>query len=277
MEFRDLIFKIFAYNLLRYILIAGLAFLVFYVLFKKKWSCKKIQSRFPKTTDYWREFTYSMITIIIFILVALSIFATPLREFTLRYDTISEYGWGYFFFSIITMILIHDTYFYWMHRAMHIPKIFKYVHKVHHLSTNPSPWAAYAFHPIEAIFEACIIFCIVFVIPYHASAIFAFLAFMIVYNVYGHLGFELYPKGFNSTWIGRWVNTSVNHNQHHESFHGNYGLYFLFWDRWLGTIREDYDLAFEESDRKRGTKLELRNGISSTTIDKSNRHSSSFT
>jgi lathosterol oxidase len=69
---------------------------------------------------------------------------------------------------------------------------------------------------------------------------------MIVYNIYGHLGYELYPKGFNKHFIGRWVNTSINHNQHHQYFKGNYGLYFLFWDRMLGTIRADYDEKFEE-------------------------------
>jgi sterol desaturase/sphingolipid hydroxylase (fatty acid hydroxylase superfamily) len=73
---------------------------------------------------------------------------------------------------------------------------------------------------------------------------------MIVYNVYGHLGYELYPKGFHKTRIGRWINTSVNHNQHHQYFTGNYGLYFLFWDRILGTIRSDYDGRFEEATQR---------------------------
>jgi sterol desaturase/sphingolipid hydroxylase (fatty acid hydroxylase superfamily) len=74
---------------------------------------------------------------------------------------------------------------------------------------------------------------------------------MIVYNVYGHLGYELYPKGFNKHWLGRWINTSVNHNQHHQYFTGNYGLYFTFWDRIMGTIRKDYDQRFEEVTNKR--------------------------
>ena len=51
---------------------------------------------------------------------------------------------------------------------------------------------------------------------------------MTVYNAYGHLGFELYPKGFRATWVGKWINTSVAHNQHHEKFNGNYGCIFCF-------------------------------------------------
>ncbi len=68
----------------------------------------------------------------------------------------------------------------------------------------------------------------------------------VVYNVYGHLGYEVYPKEFSRAWLGRWINTSVNHNQHHQFFNGNYGLYFLWWDRWMGTLRTDYDRQFDD-------------------------------
>ena len=72
-----------------------------------------------------------------------------------------------------------------------------------------------------------------------------FLVFMMVYNVYGHLGWELYPARWHRHWLGRWMNTSVNHNQHHQFFRGNYGLYFRCWDEWMGTTRPDYEAAFE--------------------------------
>jgi sterol desaturase/sphingolipid hydroxylase (fatty acid hydroxylase superfamily) len=85
-----------------------------------------------------------------------------------------------------------------------------------------------------------------FTIPVHRSHILIFFLLSIIYNIYGHLGWELYPKGFSKNWFGKWINTSVNHNQHHKYFKGNYGLYFLFWDRIMGTIRPDYDEAFEE-------------------------------
>lgn len=143
------------------------------------------------------------------------------------------------------MLLIHDTYFYWFHRLMHTKFGMKYIHITHHRSTNPSPWAAFAFSPAEAVIEAGIIVVFAFLFPVHPLTIMMFMIFMTVYNVYGHLGWELYPKGFHKSIIGRWINTSVNHNLHHEKFEGNYGLYFLFWDRWMGTIRDDYDASYE--------------------------------
>ncbi len=242
---------IFTMNTIRYFLIATPAFLIFYIFLDKKWRFKKIQHKLPKSGDYKREIIYSILTILIFTGVGLIVFGTPLKHYNLRYDEIAEYGWAHWFISILLMILLHDTYFYWTHRLMHQPRIFKYFHLLHHKSTNPSPWAAYAFHPLEGIVEASVIFPIVFLIPFHKSALLVFLLFMMVYNVYGHLGYELYPKGFNKHIIGRWLNTSVNHNQHHKHFTGNYGLYFLFWDRLMGTIREDYDESYLAIDQKR--------------------------
>ena len=43
--------------------------------------------------------------------------------------------------------------------------------------------------------------------------------------------------------IGRCFGTSVAHDLHHNKFNGNYGFYFLFWDRPMGRLREDYDNA----------------------------------
>jgi len=237
---------IFLFILARYMIIAGIFFLLYYVLFKEKWSFKKIQQKFPKSKDYQREVLYSICTIAIFAGIGVLVFLTPLKEYTQIYESMADYGWGYWFFSIVLMTFLHDTYFYWAHRAMHHKKLYKLFHLVHHKSTNPSPWAAYAFHPLEGVVEASIVFLIVFLMPFHITALMAFLILTFVYNVYGHLGYELYPKNFHKTTIGRWVNTSIHHNMHHKYFEGNYGLYFLFWDRWMGTLREESAAAFEE-------------------------------
>ena len=232
----------------RYIFFAGIAFVLFYLLFRRKWLYKKIQLRFPENKDYLREFGYSMLTIFIFTTVTYPLIAVPaIANYTTRYAEISEYGWFYYFALFPVLFVMHDTYFYFSHRLMHHKKLFNLFHLVHHKSTNPSPWAAYAFHPLEAIVEVGIVVVFLFTVPIHKTHLLLFFLMMIVYNVYGHLGYELYPKGFHKTRIGKWINTSVNHNQHHQYFKGNYGLYFLFWDRVLGTIREDYDTRYVDA------------------------------
>ena len=230
----------------RYLLLASFAFLIFYVLLKKKIAGKKIQQKFPRILDYTREIGFSILTIFIMAFIPAIVIGSPsLSKYTRFYTDIHQHSMTWFVLAFPVMAVIHDTYFYWMHRAIHHPRVFKLIHLVHHRSTNPSPFAAYAFHPLEAILEACIFLVFVFTIPVHFYHLIFFFLFMIIYNVYGHLGWELYPKGFSKHWLGKWINTSVNHNMHHQYFKGNYGLYFLFWDRMMGTIRPDYDERFE--------------------------------
>lgn len=239
-------FKIYLGELSNYFLIAAIAFVVFYVLFKQRWSHKKIQQRQPKNQDYYREVGYSLLTMVIFAFVGLMIYDSPVTPYTQLYFDISEMPMWWYYLSFPLMFILHDTYFYWMHRTVHHPALFKHVHLVHHKSTNPSPWAAYAFHPWEALLEAAIFPIFVFVMPVHTSAIGLFFLFQLMYNVYGHLGYELYPKGFNKHWLGKWINTSVHHNLHHKHFDNGYGLYFTFWDRIMGTMATQYDETFDD-------------------------------
>ncbi len=231
----------------RYFLTASIAFLLFYVVLKRPMRERKIQADFPKGADYRREVFFSLLSMSIFAVVATAVF-TILRPYTQLYtDIAANGGWGYYFLSLFLMLLVHDTYFYWTHRAMHHPTLYRYIHLVHHKSTNPSPWAAYSFHPLEALLEIGILVLIVMIIPAKPSAVILFFLFQILYNVYGHLGFELMPRNAHKHPILKWINTSVSHNQHHHYFDGNYGLYFNFWDRAMGTFRADYEADFEKA------------------------------
>jgi Delta7-sterol 5-desaturase len=235
----------------RYFIIAGAFFFIYYKWLRNRISYRKIQERFPKNADYWREIGYSLITIVIFALVTVLFLFTPLSKVTLLYKDIHQYGIAWFIIAFPLIFIVHDAWFYWTHRLMHHPPIFRIFHLLHHRSTNPSPWAAFAFHPTEAFVEAAIFPVLLIMMPLTTIHFLVFFIFMLIYNVYGHLGWEIYPKGFSRHWVGRWINTSVNHNQHHQFFKGNYGLYFLWWDRWMGTIREDYDKGFDAvKDRK---------------------------
>jgi lathosterol oxidase len=230
----------------RYFLVAGTAYLLCYVLFFRWIKKCKIQSRNPKRKDYLREIGYSLFTISLFALVPLFFLTIEsVRIHTTFYTDIQQHGKIWFWAAFPLMLIMHDTYFYWTHRLMHHSVLYPYFHRVHHLSVNPSPWAAYAFHPLEAIVEVGIFVLFLFTIPVHKLHFFLFFFFSIVYNVYGHLGWELYPKRFARSALGRWINTSVSHNQHHQLARDNYGLYFLFWDRMMGTVREDYEKAYD--------------------------------
>jgi Delta7-sterol 5-desaturase len=230
--------------LLRYILFAGLAYIVFYVWKRKLMTRFKIQKHFPATSQVKSELRYSLLSITIFGFFALTILWLSSHEWTLMYRDIHQYGYSYLLLSWVLMIVFHDTYFYWTHRLMHHPKLFKYIHKIHHFSHNPTPWATFAFHPIEAMLEFAVLPLAVCIIPMHPIVVFAWSLWMITWNVIGHLGFEIFPSHFVKHRFFRWFNTSTHHNLHHQRSHGNYGLYFNFWDSLMNTNQKDYHTIF---------------------------------
>lgn len=239
-SFFEILILIFKKISTRYVLVAGIPFVIFYVIFRKQEILKKIQHDFPQRKDYAREIFYSVSSMVIFTFVVWVVLFSPLTNYTLIYRDFSDYPRWYYFLSFPMIFVLHDTWFYWTHRLMHHRRLFRYFHLMHHKSTNPSPWAAYSFHPLEGIIEAGVLLLIAFVIPVHVTSFGIFFLMSVIYNVYGHLGYELFPKGTQKHWLGKWLNTSVNHNMHHKNFIGNYGLYFTFWDRLMGTTQAGY-------------------------------------
>jgi Delta7-sterol 5-desaturase len=228
----------------RYVLVAVPAFWVFWIWKRERFRDRLIQGAFADASHARRELRYSALTIIVFSLVGTLLVLGTTAGVVKIYTSVSDHGWCYFAFTFIALPVLHDTYFYWTHRAMHHRWLYRHVHRVHHLSTNPSPLAAYAFAPAEALVQAAFVPLVVLVIPVHAVALFTFLAFMIVRNVLGHLGIELLPPRFiRWRWLN-WNTTSTHHSMHHRHVRTNYALYFTWWDRAMNTLDARYVATF---------------------------------
>lgn len=230
----------------RYALLAGFAWLLGYVIFRRRWLHRKIVARLPRHSDVWREIAYSAVTVIIFGAVGAATYALVKAGHTQMYFKLAKHGAGWFWLSIGCVIVLHDAYFYWSHRLLHHPRVFRWSHRVHHLSHNPTQWASYSFSPLEAVVQAAIFPLAVVLIPLHPLAFGLFMLWQIVFNVLGHTGYEIYPRWFLRSWLGRILNTPTNHIMHHETMRGNYGLYFNWWDRLMGTNHPHYEARFQE-------------------------------
>lgn len=249
---------------IRYFFFAGIAYLIFYVWKKKNWIRYKIQKQMPTQKAVNTEVVYSLITMVIFAIVIYTLMFTQVRYYTKIYTDIHDHSILYFFITLISTILIHDAYFYCTHRIMHWKRIFPYVHHIHHRSHNPTPLAAFSFHPFEALIEIGVLPIIAFAFPVHRVVIGLFSLYMIVMNVIGHLGFELYPKWFLKNNIARWFNTSTHHNMHHHYGKGNYGLYFNIWDRIFNTLHPNYEKEYNATIAVRTTKTDNKSSTSKT-------------
>ena len=240
-----------AFNLFKYFILAGIPFLIFYKLYTNYFSKNKIQIKTAKRKDFIREMLHSLQATVVIVLVALIFLLTPLRGYTQIYENISDFPTWWIPISLLFSLIIHDTYFYWMHRTLHHPKLYKQAHLIHHQSTNPSPWASFSFHIFESVAEAMVVPIIIFTLPMHKITLLLFGVVSTMINVYGHLGFEIAPKWFRQTWLFEILNTSVHHNLHHEKFKGNYGLYFRIWDRLMGTEHSDYVKKYDKIQERR--------------------------
>ncbi len=210
-------------------------------------AARRLQSRLASHADRRREIGYSLLTIMIFALNGYGVHLGARHGlFTimpgLPIDEVIPAA-----ATLVLMIVAHDAYFYWTHRAMHHPRLFRFFHRTHHRSHTPTPWAAYAFDWPEAVVQAVFLPLFLLFVPVHGVVLLVFLTHMILRNVMGHAGVELFPCGWaGSRWLG-WITATVHHDQHHATSRWSYGLYFRWWDRMMGTEHPDYVGAFERA------------------------------
>ena len=153
------------------------------------------------------------------------------------YSDFAAYPLWYLPLSVLLYLFVQDTWFYWSHRAMHDPRLFRIAHKVHHDSRPPTAWTAMSFHPIESLTGAIVLPILVFLLPIHIAMIGVVLTVATVMGVTNHMGWELFPRWIVHSWLGNWLITASHHERHHEEYRCNYGLYFRFWDHVCGTDR----------------------------------------
>jgi len=230
----------------RYFIVAGFFYGWFWVWQREREDWRRIWPTRPSAQMLRAEIFWSVVTSGVFALAGVALGLASLNGWLRVYLDISEYGWLYLPVSLFVLLFLHDTYFYFTHRAMHAsPWMMRHLHAVHHYSVNPSPWAGFSFHPLEGIVQALIIPLLLLIVPTHPVVLLLFLIIMTVTGITNHLGYEIYWPGFAHNRITRyWIN-ATHHSLHHKHFKCNYGLYFTFWDRWLGTEADGYPALYD--------------------------------
>jgi sterol desaturase/sphingolipid hydroxylase (fatty acid hydroxylase superfamily) len=146
--------------------------------------------------------------------------------------------------SLVLMILAHDAYFYWVHRLAHHRRLFRRVHHRHHLSHNPTPFTAYSFDLAEAVLMGSFVPLWVLLVPTQWVVVDLFVLHQIVRNTLLHCGIEVMPARADGRPLFDWLTTTTHHDLHHGQMAWNFGLYFTWWDRWMGTEHPRYHARF---------------------------------
>jgi Delta7-sterol 5-desaturase len=143
---------------------------------------------------------------------------------------------------------LFDTWFYWLHRAMHQGRFYTYVHKLHHLSTSPNLLTTLSVNPLESVinggFVPLFLTVMTFLMPIHEQSMALITPTNIIMGLYVHSGYELFPRWWNKSWATKWFITTTFHDQHHKYFTVNFGGYTTIWDRLCGTMRPKFEADY---------------------------------
>ncbi|TAE30002.1 MAG: hypothetical protein EAZ91_11180 [Cytophagales bacterium] len=228
------------------LIIMSAAYFIFWKLFENRLSNRKIQlsrrAGWPQIKEEIGATLLSFLGSTAFTLVILSFKDNGLTKF---YVEAGQYGWWYEALTVLTMLIISDTWFYWSHRAMHHPTLYKYVHALHHKSLDVNPYTSTSFHVIEAVWLTVWILPVAMVMPVSMTALGIMQVLGTFNNLKSHLGYELFPKFFSMPPFNMLV-TATNHSLHHTQYNGNYGLFFRFWDIVCGTELNTTTSTFDE-------------------------------
>jgi Delta7-sterol 5-desaturase len=176
-----------------------------------------------------REVRLSFYSSIIFSLLAVATVWLYQQGFTKIY--VSMNSAFYFLISIPVFLFVYETYYYWLHRWMHRPNIFRFVHRHHHESIVPTVFAGFAFHPLEAFAQFIFFPVALMIFPMHIIALGVVFLVLTIFGTLNHSGFELFSNRLSMKWlIG-----SSHHDVHHRNFKTNFGLCLTFWDRFMNT------------------------------------------
>ena len=220
----------------RYLLFSGLAYWLSWQRGGEKLAARRLNRDRPMRRVVLQEIRLSLLSSAVYAAPAALVLVLWLHGGTKIYQDWSAYGGTpYLLLSAFLYLLVQDSYYYWAHRLMHAPRLFKWMHAGHHRSRQPTPFASFAFDPAEAVVTAWLLPAMTFFIPVHIGVVVALLALMTVTAVMNHSGWEMLPQSVVYGAIGRQLISATHHSLHHTRFDANYGLYFRLWDRIMGT------------------------------------------
>ena len=220
---------------IRYLIFSFTYHIVFFTFLKKTFKNRFLHQKKLKPKQYKKEIFWSSISGLIFGATAVLIYYLYVNNYTAIYQDFEAFSFWYLPISAMLFLLLQDSYYYWAHRWMHLPKVYKYFHLVHHKSIHTSVFTSFSFHPLETIIQAIFFPLIVMLLPIHIYTFLGVLGLMTISATINHAGVEVYPSGKFGKWLKRWLIGASHHDKHHTKFNYNFGLYFTFWDRLMQT------------------------------------------
>jgi len=180
------------------------------------------------------EIRYALWSIPYMALLTVPIFVAEVHGYSRLYDDISEYGWGFYIFSLFAFVAFTDMLIYFIHRGFHDVKwMYKYIHKPHHRWLVTTPFASHAFHPVDGWGQGLPYHIYIMLFPFHK---YTYLVVFVLLNLWT---VSIHDCDYRVPEVLRpYINGAAHHTDHHSDFNVNYGQYLTLWDRIGGSFQE---------------------------------------
>eukprot|EP00455_Lapot_gusevi_P024991 TRINITY_DN2613_c0_g1_i2.p1 TRINITY_DN2613_c0_g1~~TRINITY_DN2613_c0_g1_i2.p1 ORF type:complete len:319 (-),score=39.64 TRINITY_DN2613_c0_g1_i2:19-975(-) len=237
-----------------------LGFLVMYVIYRfdslfESWKCalnpwpwrrdqslaknveikQQYQELLRKTVQ---EYTNNQFSIFFMVTIAffLTDFSTDWDGFEVKYINRLPPSRWHACAQLLVGVFLFDTVFYWTHFLEH--KYIYHWHRVHHEYNNvylPISVTGTYGHALDGLLG--IIFPAFFpslLLQYDLVTFWQFMMIHTFHSVYDHAGYEMWYSPLQLIPLSGHVEAHIFHHTHND---GNFGLYWRFWDRLMGTDR----------------------------------------
>lgn len=169
-------------------------------------------------------------------------FLAEVRGYSKLYDKLADEPYPYYnYLQFPLFLLFTDFCIYFIHRGLHHPLVYRWLHKPHHKWIMPTPYASVAFHPLDGWMQSVPYHVFPFIFPLQKLAYLALFFFVQLWTVFIHDGEYVANSPI--------LNGAACHTMHHLYFNYNYGQYTTLWDRLGGSYRKPNEELFRRESK----------------------------
>ena len=146
-------------------------------------------------------------------------------------------AWWTIALQLLFFIYLDDFLYYWMHRTMHGPWLYKRVHGWHHRIVTPWAITGHYMHPVEYLLTGAVALVGPLLVGAHVVTVWLWFAFRQWEAAEGHCGYD-FP--WTPTHALPFNDGAIHHDVHHARVRGNYAGFLTHCDRLFGTFARGY-------------------------------------
>jgi sterol desaturase/sphingolipid hydroxylase (fatty acid hydroxylase superfamily) len=210
----------------------------------------KINAEKNTPEDYYKCLKNLFLNMVIFIPVMLVTGWPILSTFIVDVNPPIEQfpSLGTVILHILVSLYIEDFAHYVLHRFMHIPYMYKLIHKKHHEFQISFALAGNYAHPIETALLSIATFSPIVLIPnMHLFTFYLWITLRWADAAFEHSGYNIVPHFLP------FQGGVAFHDYHHSQFNYNFGSRFTYWDKLFGTY-SDQNTKKHQKETKRKIK-----------------------